>query len=99
MLVVLLLLLFDYLFVFNFALHGLVSYIVCTFYCVSRYGIQCVLKGLDFQIERSAIRCDQDGASKRWLLLFDMSACMLVWSRDREIERLRCDRGAHDLKR
>ena len=42
--------------------------------------------GLDFQIERSAIRCDQDGASKRWLLIFDASGCMLVWPGDREIE-------------
>ena len=42
--------------------------------------------GWDFQIERSAIRCDRDGASKRWLLLFDTSGCRLVWSRDREIE-------------
>ena len=30
--------------------------------------------------------CDRDGASKRWLLLFDTSGCMLVGSRDREIE-------------
>ena len=66
----------------NFILWAYVFIVIlCMGYSVCFYG-------WDFQIERSAIRRDRDGASKRWLLLFHASGCgcMLVGPRDREIE-------------